>query len=358
MSELLLPLIERNQTDSVYATCLICYSTDKEFHTLQCSHTFCLECLQVYLSLKIAEGQVLIIHCPYCSTIMDQLKIKSLIPDGLHEKYLIFHKQKTLESDINFRWCPQKECSGFDIYQVSNSLICNKCQFEFCFLCGEICHPGKKCKVEDSGFRKWAAENTLKKCPKCRMNTEKNGGCTHVSCPKCGINWCWICGNDLNNHEEYSCYMGKSLFNSNWDIIFLLILSPIALLFFVLIGYWYYLKFGILEEQENWYTRFCSKHTVWSSIFFFIISPPVFVLAFGIGIFILPFILPCSALYAMRKVNFSCLRLLLYFVFLAITILLLVIALGLSVIVIGLAQIAGVFMLVSKIVWILFIDGF
>merc|ERR1719203_1450706 len=30
--------------------------------------------------------------------------------------------------------------------------------------------------------------------PGCTRQTEKNGGCNHMSCQQCGCEWCWICG--------------------------------------------------------------------------------------------------------------------------------------------------------------------
>ncbi len=35
-----------------------------------------------------------------------------------------------------------------------------------------------------------------KPCPKCHAPTEKNGGCNHMHCSRCGHHWCWICQTD------------------------------------------------------------------------------------------------------------------------------------------------------------------
>jgi hypothetical protein len=41
----------------------------------------------------------------------------------------------------------------------------------------------------------------VKKCPKCSIITEKNNGCNHITCTKCGYQWCWLCNQEYNvNH--------------------------------------------------------------------------------------------------------------------------------------------------------------
>jgi len=54
----------------------------------------------------------------------------------------------------------------------------------------------------------WAEGNKdVKKCPKCKILIEKNGGCNHMTCPKCEVHICWRCvgvfpASDIYNHME------------------------------------------------------------------------------------------------------------------------------------------------------------
>ena len=42
----------------------------------------------------------------------------------------------------------------------------------------------------DKSSLRWIRRNT-KKCPQCRSNIEKNGGCDHIHCAKCGHRFYW-----------------------------------------------------------------------------------------------------------------------------------------------------------------------
>ena len=50
-------------------------------------------------------------------------------------------------------------------------------------------------------MEEYAKNNFVKKCPKCSIITEKNNGCNHITCTKCGYQWCWLCNEEYNaNH--------------------------------------------------------------------------------------------------------------------------------------------------------------
>ena len=143
-----IPLISKTQE------CPICQVNNSSYTIPQCQHNFCESCLNTYLNIKITEGNVLVINCPEtdCKQQLTNSQIQELTSEDLFSKYTEFYNKKSLESNIYFRWCPLKQCKGYDLYTNSYLLTCNQCSHKFCFLCSDPWHSNKKCKEIEKDF--------------------------------------------------------------------------------------------------------------------------------------------------------------------------------------------------------------
>jgi E3 ubiquitin-protein ligase RNF19A len=80
---------------------------------------------------------------------------------------------------------------------------CTTCEFEICMKCGLDYHSNKSCKeVLDSALKEYFKgldPGSLTNCPRCGLIVEKEeGGCNHMICIKCKYEFCWICGSKYN----------------------------------------------------------------------------------------------------------------------------------------------------------------
>ena len=76
--------------------------------------------------------------------------------------------------------------------------------------------------TEIDDFQLWKKGEVIKKCPCCKLYTEKNKGCNHMTCAECKYMWCWLClGEYTDDHyKEGKCsglqfYEGDSVPKDN-----------------------------------------------------------------------------------------------------------------------------------------------
>jgi hypothetical protein len=58
----------------------------------------------------------------------------------------------------------------------------------------------------------------VKRCPRCKIYTEKNEGCNHMTCTNCKYQWCWLCEGeykyghyDIGNCKGYQFTVADNL---------------------------------------------------------------------------------------------------------------------------------------------------
>ena len=202
-----------------------------------CQEIFCDYCYYNYLKESIIRGKPNVI-CPNCSNILKEGKIIQKLYETCNEyksetpKLINILKKNILRVEIlqnkNMRFCPIINCDSYAKRENENDNFV-KCLkgHEFCFKCGKKWHKDKKCENEeeiDELFEKYKKKYNSKECPNCKIITNKNGGCNHIKCTYCHIDWCWICGEKFQSTEEHynnpnnnKCF--ERMFDDNVEII-------------------------------------------------------------------------------------------------------------------------------------------
>jgi len=193
--------------------CPICFcssadSTDITFlHITSCSHTFCQDCLIEYLETQISSLKVSNIPCPdqTCNCILQPNYLQTLLSQTSFNRYktLIAHKQASQDRNI---YCPHPGCSKVITPKDNSNFTDCKCGSQVCNTCGQLWHEGKSClAILDPDFEVYAQENNLRFCFMCKTTVARVEGCTHITCPICDYEWCWLCGQEFSPIHDNAC---------------------------------------------------------------------------------------------------------------------------------------------------------
>jgi hypothetical protein len=89
------------------------------------------------------------------------------------------------------------------------------CNTVWCAKCDKI-HPGRICPEEGDE----ELDPSIKRCPKCKLLTSRDGGCFHMNCGSCGVHWCWECNHFTPQSDAYAhtCVSGNWLVNPNTTV--------------------------------------------------------------------------------------------------------------------------------------------
>ena len=173
----------------------------------KCGHAFCSNCWYDFLSIKIKENKLPSIKCLNYNCkekLNDKFIIRLLKHDiDLIKKYKRYKLELEIINDPNKKLCPYPNCDSYlELKQIRNKDVTCKNNHTFCFECLKKPHGKLPCNENlDKSMEEYAKNNFVKKCPKCSIITEKNNGCNHITCTKCGYQWCWLCNQEYNmNH--------------------------------------------------------------------------------------------------------------------------------------------------------------
>ena len=192
--------------------CIVCLTDSAQvFARPCCSKYVCKDCLRQIVRLSVTEG-IVHIKCPSqeCDKALTDKEIVGLIGQdrNLLGKYDRFRLDYV--KDGNKKTCPR--CCLITEYKLPRKLRlkendvkvkCTSCELDWCFKCHAPWHEGLSCKAFRTGdkqFHHWTKERksdsipNCQKCPLCRVFIERSTGCNHMTCRRCGTEFCYLCG--------------------------------------------------------------------------------------------------------------------------------------------------------------------
>ena len=151
------------------------------------------------LSAKVAKLLCFVEDCDYELT--EQfitLKIKE--DQFLLDKYKIFRQRAEIFLSKDKKFCPEPDCNSYLQEDLTNKYVQCENGHKYCYICLKKWHNDSPCDEElDKDFQNWSKNKVIKKCPRCKIYTEKNEGCNHMTCTECKYQWCWLCEGEYKN---------------------------------------------------------------------------------------------------------------------------------------------------------------
>ena len=184
--------------------CLICLEeyNESEGNRLPCGHFCCENCLFNYLKTEIQSAKVAKLKCFVrdCDYVLTEGFILGKLKDdkALIDKYKVFKQRANIFLDKDKKFCPEPDCNSY-LQKGKDKYVQCENGHKYCYVCLKKWHGKTNCDEElDKDFQIWKQGKVIKQCPRCKIYTEKNEGCNHMTCTECKYQWCWLCEGKYN----------------------------------------------------------------------------------------------------------------------------------------------------------------
>lgn len=191
--------------------------------TSSCRHArkLCLPCIQQLLAHALSGSAWTDPRCPECSSGFTAADVQRF---GSPAQSAVFADRATrrfLQSLPEYRECIASGCGSSQLHDGGADrpiVTCRACGHKTCFNHRDTpWHVALSCEEYDEdlrlagllqsegpmGERELALElserlvrEQTKPCPGCKFDIMKTGGCQHMTCGKCGFEFCWECKAD------------------------------------------------------------------------------------------------------------------------------------------------------------------
>ena len=189
--------------------CKICNEEGRFFYILECTHSYCFQCLRELTRVALDENKAP--ECPLCKVKLALEDVFYISPAHIYETYKQIELKFAIRNIPGATRCPNKKCeSEFIIDQRENlpEYTCFECSHSFCPKCQLLPHYGETCdsaKKIDADWVHWLHDNNrdhlklkdafdklvadelykeknCKHCPKCGKISQRTEGCTLMVC--------------------------------------------------------------------------------------------------------------------------------------------------------------------------------
>ncbi|KAI8518151.1 regulation of intralumenal vesicle formation [Branchiostoma belcheri] len=238
-----LPLV---RTNTQHVDCLACTYVRTPVMVFECadSHVMCLDCFARYCVTKLNDRQFIqhptlgyTLPCPGgCdNSLIKEVHHFRMLGEEQYDRYHRFGAEECV-LQMGGVLCPGRGC-GVGILPDGNTNMVecvrqagSGCGLVFCKVCKEAYHtgpcgetapqpsaPANNYRVDTQRARRarWERRTaatiarTTKACPGCKVRTEKNDGCMHMTCPRCHFQWCWLCEREWGRNCQDRHWFGE-----------------------------------------------------------------------------------------------------------------------------------------------------
>ncbi|XP_058757866.1 uncharacterized protein LOC131631102 [Vicia villosa] len=203
--------------------CEICTDTKsmkEAFCIIACSHTYCCECVVMYIFSNL-QNNVTNIRCPFigCTGLLEAESCRRILPAEIYDRWGKASCEAMFDVSLKV-YCPFADCSVLMIKDRKEEVIrrskCPNCKRMFCAECKVTWHEGIECiefqklNADDKSnegvmLMRLAKDKKWKRCPNCRVYVARSAGCNHMTC-RCLCRFCYRCGDVSNFTNSCSCF--------------------------------------------------------------------------------------------------------------------------------------------------------
>eukprot|EP00439_Symbiodinium_sp_Y106_P024473 s5107_g2.t9 len=220
-SELVDAAVRRLDSDGkaklqLFSYCRICcnWCLDDDVWPLTCGHLACFQCLGTYLESQIQAMKSSLkynlpcIYAPACSHEM-RFQDAASMSAALRNLWKDLQQRERLIRDAKYEVleCPQPGCVGVAYKERGRRTA-------MCFMC-EHTWEANADGTDDDGKKPNFDGTRVRKCPKCQAPIEKNGGCNHMHCTRCGRHFDWTASQSAGDPNAAPSEAPFGNFNAN-----------------------------------------------------------------------------------------------------------------------------------------------